>query len=64
MRNADGEVDSLEQRHSGQERQLKWIENRLDRSRAAKSSQEEVDDMAIRFREGECKKIQSRTRKK
>jgi hypothetical protein len=58
MRNAAGEVGSLEQRHSKQERQLKSIENRLDRSRAAESPQEEIDDMAIRF--GECKKIQAK----
>jgi hypothetical protein len=56
MRNAAGEVDSLEQRHSKQERQLKSIENRLDRSRTAESPQEEIDDIAISF--GECKKIQ------
>ncbi|KAJ7839763.1 hypothetical protein B0H13DRAFT_2417347 [Mycena leptocephala] len=53
MRNAAGEVDSLEQRHSKQERQLKSIENRLDK---AESPQEEIDDIAISF--GECKKIQ------
>jgi hypothetical protein len=60
MRNATGEVDSLEQRHSKQERQLKSIGKRLDRSRAAESSQEEIDDMAIRFGEEDPKKIQVR----
>jgi hypothetical protein len=31
VRNADGDVDSLKQRHSKQEKKLEWIENRLDK---------------------------------
>jgi hypothetical protein len=58
------ETSTVKQRLSKQEGQLKWIENRLDRSRAAESPQEEVEDMVIGFGEGGCKEIQSRTKKK